>query len=174
MTGKTTSQVRLPDSIPRQSKTGLSHRILVVDDEPQIRRLITVVLLDSGYRVDAAEDGSAAWELLQNSSYDLLITDNNMPNVSGVELLKKLHAAQKDLPVIMLSGTMSTEELKKLSGLIPEAVLPKPFALAELLNTVKRVLDGSEFVAGGSELFGDCATTDDDIPAADKPTRTPI
>src|ERR1017187_5344654 len=64
-----------------------THRILVVDDEPDIRRLNAEVLKSSGYEVDTAEDGKAGWQALQAvshapDSYDLLITDHNMPGLS--------------------------------------------------------------------------------------------
>lgn len=115
-------------------------RILVVDDEPLILHLIALTLTESGYHVDAAEDGAVAWQALQANGYDLLVTDNNMPNVSGMELLEKLHASRLTLPVIMVSGTMPTEELEQHPWLQIQATLLKPYTLAELFNTVKEVL----------------------------------
>src|SRR6266850_2286293 len=85
------------------------HRILVVDDDFDIRQLSAKVLRNRGYQVDAAEDGAAGWEALQTSNYDLLITDHNMPKVSGVELVKKMRAARMTLPVVLASGTLSAE-----------------------------------------------------------------
>ncbi|MGA2556670.1 MAG: response regulator, partial [Verrucomicrobiota bacterium] len=86
-----------------------THRILVVEDDGDIRRINTEVLTHSGYEVDAAEDGAAAWETLQRQRYDLMVTDNDMPKVSGVELLHKLHAARMALPVIMATGQLPRE-----------------------------------------------------------------
>jgi len=123
-----------------QSQRSPPRRILVVDDEECLRELSTQVLIHSGYNVDAAEDGAVAWDTLQHNSYDLLIADNNMPNVSGVELLKKLHAARMDLPVIMVSGTIPTAELSRYSWLQIDATLLKPFTPDELLTTVRKVL----------------------------------
>ncbi|MGO8699134.1 MAG: response regulator transcription factor [Limisphaerales bacterium] len=116
------------------------HRILVVDDEASIRQLVTGTLANFGYRVDAAEDGADAWEALQVNRYDLLITDNNMPKVSGVELLQRLHATRIELPVIMATGTLPTEEFIRNPCLEPVTVLLKPFSIAELMVTVKAVL----------------------------------
>jgi DNA-binding response OmpR family regulator len=116
------------------------HRILVVEDEASIRRLITGTLVDSGYHVDAAENGADAWEALQVKQYDLLITDNNMPKVSGVQLLQKLHAARHALPVIMATAILPEEEFARNPCLEPAATLLKPYALADLLKTVKAVL----------------------------------
>ena len=115
-------------------------RKLVVEDDIHIRQLSTRMLLRSGYQVDAAEDGEAGWEALQARHYDLLIIDNNRPNLGGVELVKMLHSACMTLPVIMASGAIPTEELNRHPGLQLAATLLKPFTLDELLGTVKKVL----------------------------------
>jgi DNA-binding response OmpR family regulator len=112
----------------------------VVEDDPLIRRLNSEVLTYSGYQVDAAEDGAAAWETLYASDYDLLVTDNDMPKVSGVELLKKIHATRMDLPTIMATGIMPTWAFATSPWLRPDAVLLKPYTFDELLGTVKEVL----------------------------------
>jgi two-component system alkaline phosphatase synthesis response regulator PhoP len=117
-----------------------AHRILVVEDEPDIRRLNSEILIGSGYHVDAAADGAAAWEALQLKDYHLLITDNEMPKVSGADLLKKLHAARMALPVIMATGTLSHDEFTQHPEIQPAAVLLKPYTVVELLGTVKNVL----------------------------------
>jgi len=127
-------------SAPLQSQTSPPHHILVVDDDLCIRELNTEMLLHSGYEVDGAEDGAAAWEALNADSYDLLITDNNMPMVTGVELLKKLRAARMELPVIMATGTFPTDEFSRYPWLKPAATLLKPYSAAEMLRTVKKVL----------------------------------
>ncbi|MES1180674.1 MAG: response regulator [Verrucomicrobiota bacterium] len=116
------------------------HRILMVDDDFDIRRLSADVLTRSGYAVDSAEDGAVAWETLQRNNYDLLITDHNMPKVSGIELVKKVHAARMALPVILMSGSILTDELNRHPALQIEAALLKPYTVAQLLGTVKNVL----------------------------------
>src|ERR1051326_2561730 len=88
---------REPASTALLSQRNPPHRILVVDDESSIRQFSTEVLIDSGYEVDAVEDGAAAWQELSADRYDLLVTDHNIPKVTGVELLKKLRAARMDL-----------------------------------------------------------------------------
>ena len=89
-----------------RSQTNPPHRVLVVDDDDVMRRLNTMVLLRAGYAVDAAEDGVAAWEALCAESYDLMITDNNMPKMKGIEVLVKLRAARMALLVIMATGAL--------------------------------------------------------------------
>jgi DNA-binding response OmpR family regulator len=122
------------------------HRILVVDDEPLVRNLNTRMLIDSGYHVDAVEDGAVAWDALQVNRYDLLVTDNNMPKMSGVELITKLHAARIVLPVIMATGGSPHQEFIRQPWLQPAATLLKPYTVAEFLGTVRSVLCGTVLI----------------------------
>jgi len=122
------------------------HRILVVDDDSDIRHLHTEVLIHFGYHVDAAEDGAVAWETLQLKSYDLIVTDNNMPKVTGVDLLKKLCAARMELPVIMATGGVPPDEFARCPWLQPAAILIKPYTIAQLLGAVKQTLSASSHV----------------------------
>jgi CheY-like chemotaxis protein len=115
-------------------------RILVVEDEPLIRQLNHKVLSHSGYHVEVAEDGASAWDALQLNPYDLLLTDNNMPRVSGIDLLKKVHAARLALPVIMATGVLPAEELALCPWLQPAVTLLKPYTCGELLQAVQHVL----------------------------------
>jgi len=116
------------------------NRLLVVDDEFALRQWFTDVLAGSGYHVETAEDGETAWEKLQARHYDLLITDNNMPRVSGVELVKMLRSKDMALPVILISGAMPTQELNRHRYLQVAATLLKPFTAEQLLQTVRTVL----------------------------------
>jgi DNA-binding NtrC family response regulator len=115
-------------------------RILVVDDEPAIRRLNSDLLMEAGYEVDAVANGVLAWDTLNRNHYDLLITDNLMPKMSGVELLEKLHACRRFLPVIMATGTLPAEEIKCQAWFRIATVLLKPYTLQELLETVRNSL----------------------------------
>jgi two-component system, cell cycle sensor histidine kinase and response regulator CckA len=136
------------------SRRQLNHRqhILVVEDDDDIRRLDTEALACAGYKVDAAADGAAAWDVLRFNSYDLLITDYNMPRMSGVELIQKLHTARMTLPVIMASGTIPTEKLKRHPWLQIDATLLKPYIADELLATVRKVLFATEGILGRAVL----------------------
>jgi len=150
------SPARGPDGAPLPCQTGPPRRILVVDDEPDIRRLNAEVLKSSGYVVDTAEDGKAGWHALRAAShapdsYDLLITDHNMPELSGLALVKKLRAARMDLPVIMASGTLPQEDLfARYPWLQPAVVLIKPYGVEDLLGTVEQVLRGT--VSPGEQI----------------------
>jgi DNA-binding NtrC family response regulator len=117
-----------------------SRRILVVDDDNDVRQLSVDVLTDSGYEVEAAKDGAAGWEALQTNDFDLVITDNKMPRMTGIEMLEKLRAARMALPVIMATSHLPTHEFASKPWLRPDATLQRPFTNDDLLKTVKRVL----------------------------------
>ena len=140
MTANDMSQVGEPAGALTQGHPKPAHRILVVEDDEDIRRSNAEVLAHSGYHVDAAEDGAAAWDTLQRNKYDLLVTDNDMPKVSGIELLHKLHAAHIALPVIMATGRLPQEEFTQCPWIQPAALLIKPYSFHELLETVRQVL----------------------------------
>ncbi len=127
------AEQRTGDGVPSQ-------RILVVEDEEPIRQLNSNLLRRVGYRVDDCEDGAAAWELIQQNHYDLLITDHQMPRVTGVELVEKLRSASITVPVILLSGAFPAEELNEKPWLQIGAAINKPYMEDELLGTVKKLL----------------------------------
>lgn len=129
-----------PVSIVTKSPGPPRPRILVVDDDEDIRRLNAEVLAHYGYEVETAVDGASGWELLNATAYDLLITDHNMPKISGVELLQKLHVAQMAVPAIMITGFYPGEEFIRRPWLQTAAVLLKPYTIADLLGVVGEVL----------------------------------
>ncbi len=135
-----------PASASLQCPVNFRHRILVVEDDGDIRRLNAEVLIHSGYHVDAAADGAAAWQALGTENYDLMITDNNMPKLTGVDLLKKLHSAHIAMPVIMVTGILPTWEFALRPWLLPAAMLLKPYTVGELLKTVRVILHANDSV----------------------------
>ena len=125
---------------PKRERARTRPRILVVDDDEGIRLLNANILKESGYDVATAEDGAVAWAVLGVERYDLLITDHDMPKLSGIELLDQLHAARKLLPAILVSGAIPHGELRNHPWLRFSAMLLKPYAIAALLGTVAQVL----------------------------------
>jgi CheY-like chemotaxis protein len=113
-------------------------RILVVDDEPDICRLHSEILRHSGYEVDAVENGFAAWTALQLHTYDLIVTDNNMPGITGIDLIKRLQESNITTPVIIATGSIPDAKHSEVLGETP--VLLKPYPFEQLLKTVKDVL----------------------------------
>ena len=129
-----------PGSTPLRSQTNPPHRILVVDEDSDLRQLYAEALAGPAYHVDAAEDGATAWEALKTNRYHLLITEHAIPNVTEVELVKKLRAARMALPVVMAAGRLPAQELARNPSLQLAATLSKPFAVEALLDAVKNVL----------------------------------
>jgi DNA-binding response OmpR family regulator len=145
---------------PAKSQNYLPLRILMVEDDLDILQLCSEVLIDSGYQVDTAKDGKTGWQMLYAArhglnSYDLLITDNIMPRLSGVELIKKLRFAHMTLPVILASGTapINSERLHLAESLQLASILPKPFCPGRLVQMVKEVLRRSIVIANGESSF---------------------
>jgi DNA-binding response OmpR family regulator len=129
-----------PGHVSTMAQKSPSRRILVVDDDPDTRQLSVDVLVSSEYEVDAAIDGAAGWEALRARHYDLVITDNKMPKMTGVELIEKLRYTRVGLPVIMATRQLPTYIFNHKPWLTPDATLQRPFSNDDLLATVKRVL----------------------------------
>lgn len=140
MKNNLTLHAGITNSVQSRCRTNPRRRILLAEDDGNMRCLNNAVLTSVGYQIDEAADGVAAWNFLQLNSYDLLITDNNMPKISGIELIKKLHAANLSLPIIMATGALPQGEFTRSPWLQPSATLLKPFTIDELLETVKKVL----------------------------------
>ncbi len=108
-------------------------RILVVDDDPQIRRVMRVTLTGQGYEVDDATSGEVALEKLRDSRFDLVLLDMNMPGMGGLETCREIRA-QSEIAIIML--TVRDTEADKVAALDAGAddYVTKPFNSAELLG----------------------------------------
>ena len=117
-------------------------RILLVEDEPAIREMVTFALGQGGYLIDEAEDGSSAEVKMADHLPDLILLDWMLPSVSGVELLRrwKRDESTQEIPVIML--TAKVEERDKVGGLDSGAddYITKPFSVKELLARIRAVL----------------------------------
>ena len=120
-------------------------RILAVDDEPNIVRLIQVNLERHGYQVDTANNGVQALEKIRANRPDLVVSDVMMPEMDGFELLStiKRDPALEDLPIIMLTAKTQDKNVMEGYSRGADMYLTKPFNPAELLAFVKRILQSS-------------------------------
>lgn len=114
-------------------------RILVVDDEPQITRVLRTSLSSQGYDIRVANEGETALEIMKDWSPDLVITDLAMPNMDGLELCRRLRVSSQ-IPIIVLS--VRGEERTKVQALDAGAddYVTKPFGIEELLARVRAAL----------------------------------
>ncbi|HEV7923848.1 MAG TPA: response regulator [Verrucomicrobiae bacterium] len=135
-----TSQATGRSGVTPGGRTQSCCRILVVDQNSDLRLLYSDALARPGCRVDVVADGEAAWAALQVHRYDLLITENEMPSLTGDGLLKKLLSARMELPVVIVAECLHPHETTLNSSRPRTATLWKPFALDALMDTVKGVL----------------------------------
>jgi CheY-like chemotaxis protein len=133
--------------IPTQGQTNSPPRILVVDDDRASRLISLDALTASGYEVEVANDGADGWEALQTYDYDLVLTDNHMPRMTGLEMIEKLNSARMTIPIIMATRSLPVDDFARRPWLKPDATLQKPFTSDDLLNMVRNALG----MGGGNE-----------------------
>jgi two-component system KDP operon response regulator KdpE len=115
-------------------------RVLVVDDEPPIRRFLRTSLASHGYHVLEAEDGASARAVLRQNAIDVMVLDLGLPGLDGLEIIKQMREAGSALPIIVLSSR--TDEAGKVRALDMGAddYVTKPFGMDELLARLRAAL----------------------------------
>lgn len=126
-------------------------RILIADDDECLRELLVRKLSKDGYYVTAAADGEEAWDDLEHARFDLLVTDNEMPRLTGVGLIERIRHADMTIPVVLASGSFSLEQARRRPELHVAAVLNKPFTLQDLSEVVRNALRGEGEPASASQ-----------------------
>ncbi len=128
-------------------------RILVVDDEADIRRLLQEILSEEGHDVDVAADAAQARAARARSAPDLVLLDIWMPDTDGITLLREWSGdARHDCPVVMMSGHGTVETAVEATRLGAFDFIEKPLSLAKLLPTVKRALDARRTRQAGGHV----------------------
>ncbi len=132
-----------PESAPEPSFTGTEH-ILVVDDEPAIADITRLRLERLGYRVTMETSSLEALEIFRRNPdcFDLVITDQTMPHLTGEKMAKEMIRIQKDIPIILSTGYSSMVDELKIGEMGIRAFLMKPVEMKELSECVRRVLGG--------------------------------
>lgn len=127
-------------------------KILVIDDQPSIRKTLREILEYENFEIDEAEDGQKGLEMFNKESYDLVLSDIKMPKIDGIEFLDKVIALNQDVPVIMISGhgniDTAVEAIKK--GAYD--YISKPVDLNRLLVTVRNALEKKILVVETKQL----------------------
>jgi DNA-binding NtrC family response regulator len=116
-------------------------RLLLVDDEVQVRTMLQVYLENHGYIVETAVNGRDALTKMDETDYDLVVTDYNMPEVDGSAVLQHIRQYRPSLPVVIMTGvgscSVAVQTLKELGA---QACLSKPFDLQKLEHVLTEVL----------------------------------
>lgn len=119
-------------------------KILVIDDDLQLNKMVCMILVDAGYQVSSAFDGAEGLKLFMNERPDLVITDLYMPEKEGLETIMELRQADKELKILVMSGGAPHMDMAgmfttaELFG--ADATLPKPFAMAMFLDKVNELV----------------------------------
>jgi CheY-like chemotaxis protein len=118
-----------------------AHRLLIVDDDESIRRLLRLTLPNEGFEIVEARDGSEALDRAFDDAPDLVVLDWRMPNRSGEEVLRELLKLHPGLPVIVLTAEQETRERETATALGARAFLTKPFSPLQLIAAVESLLE---------------------------------
>ena len=127
-------------------------KILLLDDEEQIRRAVELQLKKNGHEVELCENGQEGLDHLSRESFDLIITDLQMPEVTGIELLKSLKEKNITIPVIVLTGFASVESAVEAMRLGASDYITKPPQLDEIRLKVKNILANQELAQENKRL----------------------
>jgi DNA-binding NtrC family response regulator len=132
---------------------GAPGRVLLVDDQPELRRLFRRNLSKVGHEVVEAWNGRAAIELARQRSFDVVISDVRMPDMSGIELLKALYEHDPDLPVVLVSGSPNLETAEEAGDYGAFAYLMKPVPFDTMRENAMRAIALRRLRAEAKALF---------------------
>ena len=143
---------RFSFSVPRalrESVTVTNARILVVDDEPQIRRVMRTTLVARGYMVSTARNGEEALEKVREERFDLVLLDINMPGIGGMEACRIIRS-QSDIPIVILSIRNAEKEKVEALDAGADDYVTKPFSMPELLARIRAALRRAPLLSSGT------------------------
>src|SRR5512134_739806 len=116
-------------------------RILVVDDELSMREFLTILLEREGYRADEAENAEQALRMLEEGAYELVISDVNMPGLSGIELLERIKQLTPETAVLLITAYTTAEQAVEAMKLGAYDYIGKPFKVEEIKVLVRNALE---------------------------------
>lgn len=130
--------------------------ILVIDDEKNIRLMLSKCLLSEGYEVDIAEDGIQGIEMFGTKGYNIVLLDMKMPGLSGMDVLKKLKESDNPIPVIMMTAFGTIESAVEAMKLGAVDYIRKPFTPDIIRSEINSVLERMKLSAEDAEDFVSC------------------
>lgn len=140
-------------------------KLLVVDDEKNLRLVVQKEMARQGHDVECAEDGEAAWALLEEQDFDVLLCDINMPRLDGIELLRRTRERSQNPPeVIMLTGQATVESAIEAMKLGAYDYLTKPYRIGELSALVTAAAEKQQLKVDNQRLRAQIARTHQSLP----------
>jgi len=121
-------------------RENISQNILVVDDEPSFRNIMKRVLVKDGHNVTLAKDGFEGLRLLKNKSFDIVLTDIDMPNMDGWEFLRNIKKLYPELPAAVITGLSSQETISPEDTSFARKILQKPISIVEIRKLLEEIL----------------------------------
>lgn len=119
----------------------MNESILVVDDDTEVRETLSSVLLDEGYLVEAVKSGKEAIRASETAYFDVALIDMELPDMKGIEILRRLKEKQPGMVRIIITGFPSLENAVKAVNEGAHGYVLKPFSMAELLKMIRKRLD---------------------------------
>ena len=135
-------------------------RILVVDDELSMREFLSILLEREGYQVDVADSAQDALRMIETSLFDLVISDVQMPGLTGIELLSKIKAVSADTVVLMITAFSTAEQAVEAMKLGAYDYIPKPFKIDEVKLLIKHALEKQGLTRENISLKQDAVARD--------------
>jgi DNA-binding NtrC family response regulator len=133
--------LRVLNALPDNEACVYPGRVLLVDDQPELRRLFRRSLVRAGHEVIEAVNGRVALRLMPDGNFDVVISDVRMPDMSGVELLQAIRLHDPDLPVLLVSGSPDLETAKQAAAYGAAEYLLKPVALDKLRVCAEKAIE---------------------------------
>jgi len=120
----------------------MNKKVLVADDDPVVRILVSEFLSSKGYQVDTLDSGGACLEYLKQEVPDVLLLDLLMPDMTGIEVLRTVRNDPRTsrLPIVMLSADTDTESVISTNDLSADAYVQKPFGMNEIISIMEQIV----------------------------------
>ena len=129
---------------PRDRSTALgsseTKKILVIDGDPDVRELVAKTITQAGFRADTENDGESGWHAFRRVAYDLVITGNEMPGLTGTMLIQRIRGFSKEPPCMLISGNQFEAESTLVPLIGQDGFLAKPISPAALIEKVYHLL----------------------------------
>ncbi|MFA5023730.1 MAG: response regulator transcription factor [Patescibacteria group bacterium] len=129
--------------------------LLLIEDDPDLVSTLSLALAKNNFKIETATNGERGYELATSKNYDLIILDCNLPKLSGSEIIKKLRADGRAIPILVLTVLAEINNKVELFELGADDYLTKPFAISELLVRIKALLRRSPVLKGNILKIGE-------------------